>query len=98
MLQGTLDDFTLPDVFRLMRFAQKTGRLDISRSAGSGIVYFRDGDVYYAESTLSKEPLGRKLINHDLVSEAELRRALDENATSGKRVGEVLVANGMVTK
>jgi len=30
MLKGTLDDFTLPDMFRLMSFSKKTGRLDVS--------------------------------------------------------------------
>ena len=38
MLKGTLDDFTLPDVFRLMSFAKKTGCVDVVRSAGAGLV------------------------------------------------------------
>lgn len=45
MLRGTLDDFTLPDVLRLIGSAGRTGRLDVSRDAGSGRLFFRDGAV-----------------------------------------------------
>jgi len=98
MLKGTLDDFTLPDVFRLMSFTRKTGKLDVVRSAGAGKVFFREGEVYYAESSISREPLGQKLIKARVLSEGQLMRALDEHAASGRRVGEVLVEHGAVTE
>src|SRR5688500_3390399 len=97
MLKGTLDDFTLPDVFRLMSFAKKTGCLDVVRSAGQGKVYFRDGEVYYAESSLSKEPLGQKLVRSRAISESQLMKALDQQASSKERLGGVLVNSGLVT-
>lgn len=96
MLKGTLDDFTLPDMFRLMSFAKKTGRLDITRSAGNGKVFFQEGEVYYAESSLSKEPLGQKLIRARAITEGQLMKALDENAATGRRVGEILVSSGVL--
>lgn len=97
MLTGTLDDFTLPDVFRLMSFAKKTGRLDVVRSAGQGKVFFREGEVYFAESSLSKEPLGQKLVRARAITDGQLMKALDEHAASGKRLGEVLIESGLVT-
>ncbi|HWL65272.1 MAG TPA: DUF4388 domain-containing protein, partial [Actinomycetota bacterium] len=96
MLSGTLDDFTLPDVFRILSSCDKTGRLHIARSAGEGTVHFRDGDVYLAESSLTRDPLGQKLLRARLVSEVQLRQALDEQAESGKRLGEVLVESGVL--
>jgi hypothetical protein len=98
MLKGTLDDFTLPDVFRLMSFAKKTGRVDVVRSAGQGKVYFRDGEVYYAESSLSKEPLGQKLVRSRALTEGQLMKALDQHALSGERLGSVLLQSGLVTE
>ena len=98
MLKGTLDDFTLPDVFRLMSFAKKTGRLDVVRSAGQGKVFFRDGEVYYAESSLSKERLGQKLVRARAITEGQLMKALDEQASSGERLGAVLLQAGAVTE
>lgn len=96
MLKGTLDDFSLPEIFRLTSHVKKTGRLEVERRNGSGRVYFRDGDVYYAESTKSKEPLGRKLMRSGRVNEEQLRSAIDENEATGKRVGEILVERGDV--
>ena len=96
MLKGTLDDFTLPDIFRLMSLSKKTGSLAVERSAGQGRVWFRDGEVYYAESSLSKEPLGQKLVKAKALTEGQLRKALDQHAGSGKRLGEVLLESGMV--
>ena len=98
MLKGTLDDFTLPDIFRLMSLSKKTGSLQVERSAGQGKVYFRDGEVYYAESSLSKEPLGQKLVKAKALTEGQLRKALDLHAGSGKRLGEVLLEAGAVTE
>src|SRR5687768_16569772 len=45
MLTGTLDDFTLPDVLRLIASARRTGGLSVTRDGGSGKLYFRDGTV-----------------------------------------------------
>jgi hypothetical protein len=98
MLTGTLDEFALADVFRLVSWAKKTGELAIDRSAGHGKIFFRDGDVYYAESSISREPLGQKLIRSGVLTEGQLMKALDANAQSGARVGQILVDNGWVTE
>lgn len=98
MLSGTLDDFTLADIFRLLSWAKRTGSLSVERRAGSGRVLFRSGEVYYAESSLAREPLGQKLIRAGALTEGQLRRALDEHAANGKRVGQILVEKGDVTQ
>ena len=96
MLKGTLDDFTLPDIFLLLSQSRKTGRLDVQRSAGQGNVYFRDGDVYFAESTLSKELIGQKLVKAKVLTDGQLMKALDEQAEGGGRLGDVLRGAGLV--
>jgi hypothetical protein len=96
VLKGTLDDFTLSDIFRLTALAKKTGRLEVERRTGSGRVYFRDGDVYHAESTKSKELLGSKLTRSGRVTEKQLRHAVIEHEQTGRRLGEVLVEQGAV--
>jgi len=96
LLKGTLDDFTLSDIFRLTALAKKTGRLEVERRNGSGRVYFRDGDVYYAESTKSKERLGRKLTRSGWLTDRQLNRAVVEQEQTGRRLGEILVGHGAV--
>ena len=97
MLKGTLDDFTLPDIFRLLSQSRKTGRLDVERSAGNGNVFFKEGNVYFAESTLSRELVGQKLVKAKVLTDGQLMKALDEQAEAGGRVGEVLLRSGLVT-
>jgi hypothetical protein len=96
VLKGTLDDFTLSDIFRLTALAKKTGRLEVERRTGSGRVYFRDGEVYHAESTKSQELLGSKLVRSGRVTEKQLRNAVIEQEQTGRRVGEILVDQEVV--
>lgn len=98
MLKGSLEDFSLSDIFRLLSFTKKTGRLEVYRSAGEGRVFFRDGDVYFAQSSLKKEPLGQKLVRSRALSEGQLRKALDLHATTGERVGEILLQGGAISE
>jgi hypothetical protein len=97
VLKGALDDFALTDIFRLISLAKKTGRLEVFRQAGRGAVFFNEGDVYYAESSLVREPLGQKLIRAGALTEGQLRRALDQHAATGHRLGRVLLSSGWVS-
>lgn len=98
MLRGSLDDFTLSDIFRLLSFTKKTGKLEVARGAGNGKVFFRDGEVYFAQSSITREPLGQKLVRAGALPESALMRALDLNAQTGERVGEVLLREGAITE
>jgi hypothetical protein len=97
VLKGELDDFALADIFRLISLARKTGVLEVERQAGRGRVFFDDGDVYYAESSLVREPLGQKLVRAGALTEGQLRRALDEHAATGRRLGQILVSSDWVS-
>ena len=44
-LEGTLDAFSLPDVFALLSMTKKTGTLHLHREGGHGAVHLRDGAV-----------------------------------------------------
>lgn len=98
MLRGSLDDFTLSDIFRLLSFTKKTGKLEVVRGAGDGKVFFRDGEVYFAQSSIKREPLGQKLVRAGALTESALMKALDLNAETGERVGEVLLREGAITE
>src|SRR5918999_2788116 len=98
MLKGSLEDFGLSDILRLLSFTKKTGRLETYGGAGDGRVFFRDGEVYFAQSSLKKEPLGQKLVRSGALSEAQLRKALDLHATTGERVGEILLQGGAISE
>jgi Domain of unknown function (DUF4388) len=98
LLTGSLEEFSLADVFRLLSLAKKTGRLEVVRQAGRGRVLFRRGDVIYAESSLVREPVGQKLVRAGAATEGQLRKALDEQAATGERIGRILVGSGVVDR
>src|ERR671919_1884426 len=98
MLKGSLEEFSLSDVFRLLSFTKKTGKLDVKRSAGEGVVFFRDGEVYFAQTSLRREPLGQKLIRAGHLTETQLMKALDTHAQTGERVGEILLQEDAITE
>ena len=98
MFRGTLDDFTLPEILRMLAFSKKTGTLKVSRRAGNGRVTFRDGKVVYAETELSSSRLGQKLVAAGKLAPTKLRQCLDTQATTGDRLGRILLADDAVTR
>lgn len=96
MLRGTLDEFSLPDVLRLISFARKTGVLDIARKEGRGRFFFREGGVYYAESSTEAPSVAERLVDSGAVSDEEVDDALSLSEASGRPVSDILIETGRV--
>ena len=96
MLRGSLDDFSLEDIFWLVDRAHNTGELKITRPSGDGSFFFRDGQIYWAESTLLRESLSNQLIRAGIVSQIQLKDA-EARGVAGERLGEGLTSLGFVT-
>jgi hypothetical protein len=100
-LRGNLKDFSLPDVFQLVTFSKKTGVLRIERTDDSkGSVWFRDGEVFFAQSNWHGEPLGERLVHGNRITPSALARALEVRkveGTDGRRLGQILVDEGYIT-
>ena len=48
LLQGNLKEFSLPNVFQLVKMSAKTGALSITKADESGKIFFRNGQIYFA--------------------------------------------------
>ncbi|MBA4370254.1 MAG: hypothetical protein C0418_01585 [Coriobacteriaceae bacterium] len=100
-LRGNLRDFSLPDVFQLVTFSKKTGVLRIRRADGAaGSVWFRDGDVFFAQSNWHQDPLGQRMVAAQKITPNALSRALEMRASeppAGRRLGQILVDEGYVS-
>ena len=97
MLEGTLEDFPLHEVFRLLATTRKTGVLRVTSAAGGGgHVYFRQGAVYAVRSTLPVEPLARRLVRAGAITEAQLDR-LSREGLSDEPLEEALVQRGLAS-
>ena len=60
-LEGTLDAFSLPDIFQLLSYTKKTGALHLRRDALHGVVHLRDGAVTGGRSDVSRQALASQI-------------------------------------
>jgi hypothetical protein len=100
LLQGSLQEFSLPNVLNLVKMSAKTGVLSLRRKDEHGLLYFRDGHVYYATLEPQIVPLGERLVRSGRISPEQLAEALAEqrDAAEGIRIGGILVAKGFIER
>ena len=80
-LEGTLDAFSLPDIFQLLSYTKKTGTLHLQRVLDSGdeahgAVHLRDGAVTGARADVRRQALGRRIVGAGVVDDATLAEAV----------------------
>ena len=100
LLQGNLQEFSLPNIFQLVKMSAKSGALTIRREGGSGKVFFRDGTISYAYSQPQLLPLGERLVKAGAISSAQLKQALAAQKKSGgaSRLGGILLKQGHIDR
>ncbi len=79
-LDGSLEDFGLPDVLQLLSQTRKSGALHLQASEEDrkGIIRLGSGTVDAAVSDLRREVLARRLVGAGLVSDEALSAAADD--------------------
>lgn len=87
-LEGSLDAFSLPDVFQLLSFTKKSGGLHLATAGSDGVVFFGAGQVTGASADSSRQPLARRLVGAGAVDDAALESAVAV-AASGTGIGVV---------
>ena len=100
-LRGSLKDFSLPDVFQLIQLSRKSGILRIKRPDAEGSIWFREGDVFFAQSNWRRELLGQRLVAGQKITPSALARALELRGAEppgGRRLGQILVDEGYITQ
>jgi Domain of unknown function (DUF4388)/Tetratricopeptide repeat len=98
-IEGPLKELSIHDVFQLLDLSRKTGTLRVASDLrqNAGTVYFEDGVVVGAEIRSNPHPLGRILTRSGRVSEQDLLRARSRQTSGdGRRLGEILVAEGLL--
>jgi hypothetical protein len=100
LLQGNLKEFSLPNVFQLVKMSAKTGALSIEREGESGKIFFRNGAIYFATASPGTMPLGERLVKAGHVTSKQLQAALTEQKKSSKkgRIGQILLEHGYIDR
>jgi hypothetical protein len=80
-LEGSLDAFSLPDIFQLLSFTKKTGGLHLRRDdlpeTLHGVVYVTTGSLTGGSSNVGRQALARRLIGVGVIDDDALRAAVD---------------------
>jgi hypothetical protein len=76
MLEGNLEDFTLPDILRLLASTSKSGRLAIQREGAAGRVDLADGQVREASGDADHLAIARRLLGAGLATADDLTEVL----------------------
>ena len=87
-LEGSLDAFSLPDIFQLLSFTKKSGGLHLASDGCDGCVFFTGGQVTGASADGSRQPLARRLIGAGAVNDDALAAAV-QAATQSESIGVV---------
>jgi hypothetical protein len=80
-LEGSLDAFSLPDIFALLSMTKKTGGLHLRRDTAHGVVWFTTGAITGGASDVCRQGLARRVVGSGVVAHDDLSRAVEQART-----------------
>ena len=95
-LRGRLSDVGLPSVMSLLQESGRTGVLSLVNAGVRKSVYFLDGKLVFAASSLTQDRLGEVLLRGGRISADEYLR-LSQRIRGGQRLGKALVESGVLS-
>jgi hypothetical protein len=75
---------------------RETGRLIVKREQAERVIILKAGDVASVGSNLPRDRLGTYLVRLGKVTEQQLEQAQRETEGTGKRIGQILLAKGII--
>lgn len=96
---GNLRTTPLSDVIEQLRQKKATGGLTVRKGGISKSIYLKSGQIVFATSTEAHDRLGEILVKAGKISQENMDYALQlyKKSAGLKKVGAVLVENGLVT-
>jgi hypothetical protein len=95
-ISGNLSTMHVSDLLQFMATGRKTGMLRFELGKIVKEIYFEEGWIIGSHTNDPKEYLGQMLIHYGKLDEAQLREALQIQRDSGGRLGEILIATGVL--
>jgi tetratricopeptide (TPR) repeat protein len=100
-LEGPLKELHIQDVFQLLDLGRKSGVLRVTSELRqtAGTVAFERGGVVAATAGKDPQPIGARLVRLGKISAPQLEQACAaQQAGDSRRLGDILVANGAITR
>lgn len=95
-LEGTLKDFSLPDILQLIALQRKTGVLVIRSNEDAVTMHFDDGKLVYVHSSLAapETRLGYIMVRTGRITQDQLDEALRLQEQSLRPLGAIMLERG----
>jgi predicted regulator of Ras-like GTPase activity (Roadblock/LC7/MglB family) len=99
-LEGNLEEFNIVAVLQTVASGGMTGTLTVRDATHKAVIFFAEGCIVHAESTLEEDRLGEILVRTRRVSQGQLDKAAQRQLRleSGKRLGQILVEANLITR
>lgn len=97
-LAGNLKTMPFADILQFLSSNMSTGTLQVRQHQIVKMIFFEKGKVVFSSSSDPKEYLGHFLVSRGLITEEDLRMAMDVQRNSKMLLGKVLVMGGKVTE
>src|SRR3990172_3237851 len=99
-LEGTLEDFSLADIFQLIGIQRKTGILTLKNPEETVTVTFHNGMVIGADTHPRKleDRIGKVLVKTGLISQEQLKDALELQQKTLQKIGFILVNHNYISR
>jgi serine/threonine protein kinase/curved DNA-binding protein CbpA len=97
-LQGSVADTTAAELIREVYSARSTGILHFTRDDASKRIYFKKGNVVFANSDVNEDRLGEFLIRTGEIDRDTFDRASDLMRKTGQRMGTSLIKLDVLTR
>jgi hypothetical protein len=97
-LTGSLHTMSVPDLLQFLAVGRKTGLLKISHGKVFKGIYFENGIIVGSSTNDPTEYLGQVLMHYGKIDESQLQWAMETQRKSGKRLGQIFVANDILTE
>ncbi len=97
-MKGDLAPGVLPGLLRHTYVNRKSGLIHFTRAGERRSVRVHNGHIVHAETSAPEERFGRLLVRLSLLSERDQTRAAEIALQAGKRLGEVILEKGLMTR
>jgi hypothetical protein len=95
---GDLHTFDIFDLLAWIQGRRRSGALVMTRLSTKKRLAFRDGALHWSTSNDPRETIGQALVRERLITEEALFTALLKQETDRRRLGELLIADGLLTE
>jgi len=95
-LSGIVKNLAIPWLFQDIKNDKKTGTAVLERDGATKKVYFNNGDIVFASSSLNEDHLAEFLVRTGKITAEQRDILLETVKTSGKQEGTVLIERGIV--